>query len=147
MAAGARRARELGMTLVEMLVVLAIIGVAAGAVALGLGSADRGNAVEAEARQLAAKLRLAADEAMVRDAPLAFAHDPHGYGFVGGHGDSSAFARHDLPRGMILDAGRDAAPLPIALDAASPPIKARIARGGRAWAVSYDGLNVTVGPA
>ncbi len=135
------------MTLVEMLVVLAIIGVAAGAVALGLGSADRGNAVEAEARQLAAKLRLAADEAMVRDAPLAFAHDPHGYAFVGADVAGAAFARHDLPRGMTLDAGRDAAPLPLALDAAGPPISARIARGDRAWTVTYDGLNVVAGPA
>ncbi len=48
-----RRMHRSGMTLVEILVVLAIVGVMAGVVTLGVGAADRGMGVETEANRLA----------------------------------------------------------------------------------------------
>lgn len=147
------RRSELGMTLIEMLVVLAIVGIAAGAVALGIGSAERGGRVESEARQLAARLRLAADEAMVTDHRLVFVHDERGYAFVQpDEADAyagtkrEAFARHDLPSGMTLDAGQRVA-VPIGVDGAGEAIDARISGGGDAWTVAWDGLNVAVASA
>ena len=57
------------MTLVEMLVVLAVVGVSAGVVVLGLGSLRRGDGAQAEANRLADRLKLAADEVLVSGNP------------------------------------------------------------------------------
>ena len=65
-------ADQRGFTLVEMLIVLAIFAVAAGAVALSVGSVTRAPSVEAEARRLATRLQAAADDAMIGDRTIAF---------------------------------------------------------------------------
>ncbi|RZM09800.1 MAG: type II secretion system protein GspH, partial [Sphingomonas sp.] len=77
-----RRAREAGLTLVEMLVVLAIVGVMASVTLLAAGRGDRASSAESEARRLSVRLRLAADETMVTDRVLALAPDARGYSFV-----------------------------------------------------------------
>ena len=58
---------QAGLTLVEILVVLAIIGVMAGATVLAIGAGGGGVRTETEARRLASRLELAADETMVTD--------------------------------------------------------------------------------
>ena len=68
----AARPSEAGMTLIEMLIVLAIIAVMAGAVSLGMGSVTRAPSVETEARRLATRLQAAADDAMLGDRTIAF---------------------------------------------------------------------------
>ena len=70
------------MTLVEMLAVLAIIGVAAGTTVLGIGAATRAPSVESEARRLSTRLQSVADEAMVSDRPVAFTWDAKSYAFL-----------------------------------------------------------------
>ena len=96
-------AREAGLSLVEMLVVLAIIGVLAGSTVLGIGAASRSSSIEAEARQLASRLQLAADEAMISGRSIAFVWDDAEYGFLlwDGEGwrpgEGEGFARHRLP--------------------------------------------------
>ena len=70
------------MTLVEILVVLAIVGVMAAVVTLGVGAADRGMGVETEANRLADRLRLAADDVMVTRRPLSLSFDGEGYVFT-----------------------------------------------------------------
>ena len=77
-----RRHGEAGVSLVEVLVVLAIIGVMAGVGVLGLGAADRGARAEAEARRLADRLQLAADEVLVTGTPHALVWDAEGYRFL-----------------------------------------------------------------
>jgi len=140
---------ELGMTLVEMLVVLAIIGVTAGGVTLAIGSASRAPSVESEARRFAARLEAAADDAMLGDRMVALTVDESGYGFFKVASDGRVpqgtpkLDYHQLPGGveMILSA---APPLVLGMDGASKPLTATIANGEQRWVVRYDGLTATV---
>ena len=149
------RDREAGLTLLEVLVTLAIIGVMAGVTVLGLGALDRGNRAEAEAMRLADRLQLAADRALVSSAPLALLWDARGYRFVRWDAAGDAWRasdarllaeRHDLPSALRLErpdvAGHP--PVVISLDFPQPPAQFRLAGGGGAWAVSFDGLGVAV---
>lgn len=139
------------MTLIEMLVVLAIIGVMAGLTVLGMGGAARGANIESEARRLADRLQLAADEVMVSDRPIALAWDAKGYGFLAWDGrgwraeDGAAFARHALPAGLRLTLPARG-PLPIGYENGGLPFVARLAGAGQSWAIGYDGLSVTALP-
>ncbi len=92
---------ETGMTLVEVMVALAIIAVMSGVAVLGLNGATRGATAEAEARRLASRLRLAADEAMVTGSGLGLQWDARGYSFVRW---DPAVRRWSLPKVDALDA-------------------------------------------
>jgi general secretion pathway protein H len=146
-----RRAGEAGMTLIEMLIVLAIIAVSAGAVTLGIGSATRAPSVEAEARGLATRLQAAADDAMLGDRMVAFTAERSGYGFTA-YGENGpvplaegALAFHKLPGGMILSL--DAKPPVLLGDGNGKPMTATIASGGQRWRVFYDGMTATAAKA
>lgn len=147
-----RRSGESGLTLVEMLVVLAIIGVMAGVTVLAVGTGGGGVRAEAEARRLAARLQLAADETMVTDRAIAFAPEADGYSFI--TWDTAARAwrpdpiaelgeRHALPGGMKLATDIGARALPIGADGAGGPMRARLTGGDRAWTIAFDGTGAT----
>lgn len=138
---------EQGLTLVEMLVVLAIIGIAAGATVLGLGAATRGVSTEAEAQQLAARIRLAADDAMVTDRPVTFRWDEAGYAFAGAGVDQAEFTPHTLPKGVRLEMGRPAGSLSLGVDGSGSPVSARLVSSSEVWNVVYDGLTVSAAAA
>lgn len=149
----ARRASQAGMTLIEMLIVLAIIGVAAGAVTLGIGAATRKPSVESEARRLASRLQAAADDAMLGDKLIAFTAEPHGYGFatIGANGKlaprtDDAFAPHTLPAGITLTLDVRP-PLVLGVDGSGKPIAATVENGSQRWLVRYDGMTATALPA
>jgi general secretion pathway protein H len=146
---------EAGLTLMEMMVVLAIIGVMSGVAVLGLGFAGRGVSAEIEARRLGERVRLAADETMITQRPLALKWDARGYAFVNWDGAkrdwvpsnvSALGARHDLPSGMRLEGAAGGAPEPIGADGAGRPINLTVAAGPKVWRVAFDGLNVAVAP-
>lgn len=141
------RHADRGFTLVEMLAVLAIVGVSVGATMLGLGVATRRASTEAEARRLAARIRLAADDAMVTGQPIAFAWNGARYAFTGATLDGASFAPHALPAGMRLDLGRAAGSIPLGADGAGGAIEARLSGAADSWIVRYDGLNVVAAPA
>ena len=126
------------MTLIEVLIVLAIIGIAAGATVLGLGAATRGVSTASEAQRLASRLRLAADDAMLDDRAIAFVWDEGGYSFAGVGSDES-LAPHRLPRGVRLWGSGSA---PVGVDGAGAPIEARLTSTADTWIVRYDGLTV-----
>jgi general secretion pathway protein H len=144
------RRRE-GMTLVEILVVLAIVGVMAGVVTLGVGLSDRGMGVESEANRLADRLRLAADDVLVTRRPLALTFDGEGYGFVRPEGQAAGVVdalaeRHALPAGVTLIGLDTASPLMIDPDGGQPVAAFGLARGDQRWRVEFDGLNAVARP-
>lgn len=147
------RGAESGMTLVEMLVVLAIVGVAAGATVLGIGAATRAPSVESEARRLSTRLQSVADEAMVSDRPVAFTWDAKSYAFLSAEasgwreGGDEGHARHRLPAGISLDMGGRTPPLLLGVDGSGIPAAIGLKTGDDRWLVVYDGLSATPIPA
>lgn len=145
------RMRRQGMTLVEILVVLAIVGVMAAVVTLGVGVADRGMGVETEANRLADRLRLAADDVLVTRRPLALTFDGEGYGFVrpdgaAAEGVEALAERHALPPGVTLIGLETTSPVTIDPDGARPVAAFGLAKGDRRWRVEFDGLNAVARP-
>jgi general secretion pathway protein H len=149
--AGVRPA-EAGMTLIEMLIVLTIIAVAAGAVTLGIGAATRAPSVGSEAQRLADRLQSAADDAMLGDALVAFTAEKAGYGFARFDGATwqpvggDALGFHALPAGMTM---RLSAKPPIVLgpEGSGRPMIATLSAEGQTATISYDGLTARVTPA
>jgi general secretion pathway protein H len=128
-----------------MLVVLAVIGVMAGAVVLAIGRSGGGGA-QAEARRLATRLALAADETMVTAAPVAIDWNAKSYRFLGWNGKAWVESRipalepHRLSSGLAFEATA-ARPLLIGGDAGGTPLDARIKGRDEAWRVRFDGVN------
>lgn len=71
--------RQAGFTLVELMVVLFLIGLAASTVVLTVSSAARSSGTQAE--QFAARIAALRDRAVVEGKPLAFWLRASGYGF------------------------------------------------------------------
>ncbi|OYU37722.1 MAG: type II secretion system protein GspH [Pseudorhodobacter sp. PARRP1] len=149
---------EAGMTLIEMLVVLAVIGVATGATMLGLNAADRGARAQSEAVRLASNLSLGIDEAIVSGAPLALLWDQSGYRFVAWSEAKQSWeatlpaqlsARHDLSDTLQLalegTEARDAVLIaPSAVGAQiSFIVSAKNYGQEERWIVDFDGFSAT----
>lgn len=139
---------ERGMTLIEMLIVLSIIAIAAGAVSLGIGAATRAPSAEAEAHRLASRLQAAADDAMIGDRLVAFTVKQHGYGFATFQGgawvaqDDDAFGFHRLPGGMVVELSVRP-PVILGVDGSGQPLTATISSGDQQWRVFYDGMTAS----
>jgi general secretion pathway protein H len=108
--AGARSSGdERGFTLVELMVVLAILALAATAVVLTMPGEER--SVRDEADRLAARLAAARDVAVIEGRGVAVHFAPSGYGFerrVEGAWQplpGRAFAQRAWPRGVTFAAG------------------------------------------
>lgn len=140
------------MTLLEMLIVLVIIGIAAGGVALGVGAATRGPSVETEARRLALRLQAAADDAMIGDRMIAFTTQADGYGFAAIGPDGAlvplgdALAYHRLPGGITVTIDAQP-PIMLGVDGGGKPLTATIDGGPQRWVVRYDGITANAAKA
>lgn len=147
------RRRDSGFTLVEMLVVLAIIAVMAGAVSVGIGSVTRAPSVETEARRLASRLQAAADDAMLGDRMVAFTAEKHGYGFASFAPGGKMVARtdealgyHQLPGGIVMTLNVRP-PVVLGIDGSGKPMSAVVESGAQRWLVTFDGLTARAVPA
>jgi general secretion pathway protein H len=149
-----RRDPAAGVSLIEVLVVLAIVGVMAGVTTLGLGALDRDARGAAEAARLADRLQLAADAAIASQVPLALVRDARAYQFVewdaavrrwrpSTEGDLGT--RHGLPAGLRLepDPG-EAGPILITPDLPQPPLVLSVTDGAAGWPVAFDGVAAAV---
>ncbi len=100
-----RRAREHGFTLVEMMVVLVILGLAAAAVVLVMP--EPGGSVQAEAERFAARAKAARDNAIVEARAAAIDVGSGGYVLSRrADGEWRETARHDWARGTEAEGGR-----------------------------------------
>ena len=140
--------RQRGMTLVEMLVVLAIIGITASVALLAIG-AGSGLQGQAEAKRLQSQLQLAADRTMLSAEPIAFAASTNSYGFVewvAGRGEwqpsrlGSLGEIHQLPDGMALQSSDPRSPLPLGADASGQGFALVLTAKQRRWTISFDGM-------
>ena len=157
-----RRAADSGITLIEVLVVLAVIGVATGATMLGLNATDRSTRAEAEATRLARNLSLGVDEALLNGTPLALIWDAGGYSFIawsavdenwGPANGAGLSTRHDLraPVAMALQgAPLPPRPLLIASSGIGPAVAfefaSTAANSSQSWLVAFDGFSATALP-
>ena len=83
------------MTLVEILVVLALLGIMTGAVALSVGGIGRDNSAVQEAELLVARLNRAADEVALTATPMRFRWSEDSYLFEVAQ-DQNAWAAHPI---------------------------------------------------
>lgn len=155
------RRPQAGVTLVEILVVLALIGVVAGAVSLGLSPASRGPSPREEADLLAARMRRASDEVLLTGQAVALVWSERDYRFLalveGGWaphpvpllgqaktlGDAVHFQGESPQGGFAVDA--------TGLPAGGGPLTLVIGRAGadaaQIVAVTWDGVSVAVSEA
>lgn len=138
-----RRRTRAGLTLVEVLVVLAVIGVVAAMVVLGVRT--DGDPARVEANRFADRLRLAADEALIAGRPVTLAMDPRGYGFESdGRVADDWGARHDLPRDVRFWAPQSR--LTVDPDGVEAPVEMTMRDRRQGWRITFDGLSAEVAP-
>ena len=135
---------QAGLTLVEVLVVLALIGIATAAAMLSVGGPNPGRDVAAEARQLAQRLQAAADEAVVTAHPIDFAWDAGHYSFAA-VGEAPANEQHAMPDGIALTSTARS-PARIVGDGIGPTLDVTLSRDGHTRTVRFDGLNAELTP-
>ncbi|ROR29567.1 GspH/FimT family pseudopilin [Inmirania thermothiophila] len=136
--------RGRGFTLLELLVVLVIVGVAVSAAAWVRHDPARARLAE-EARRLAALVALARDEAVLRGTPLALELGPTGYRFLAWDGAAwtpiatGPLRPRRLPR-PVKAAPEDGEGLPVVLDTTGdlPPFRAVLRAGALEASVGLD---------
>jgi len=144
----AGRASRAGFTLVELLMTVAIIGLAAGAVVLSVP--DPRPSVAQEAERLAARLTRAREEAVLSNRPVAVETMPGGYAFSSFDGanwsplDDGPFGTERWGDGVSVS---PADPVRVVFDptGVAEPATLTLSRDGRARTVMINGAGeVTV---
>jgi general secretion pathway protein H len=137
------RSNAAAFTLVEMLVVLAIIGIAAGVVSLSVAPSEQRLVLE-EGERLAVLFRLAQDEARVSGRPVSWQADTRGYRFFSGDTLRGNTPDDPLrPREWPFQVQRVQAPaLVFGAEPLLPPAEIRIATPTRELVLALDAFGV-----
>lgn len=145
--ADARRSRS-GFTLVELLMTVAIIGLAAGAVVLAVP--DPWPSVAQEAERFAARLSRAREEAVLSNRPVAVEATTVGYGFSSFDGanwsalEDGPFGAERWSEGVSVSPA-DSVRVVFDPTGVAEPATLTLSRDGRARTVAVDGAGeVTV---
>ena len=153
------RRHEAGVTLVEVLVVLAIMGVMTGIAALAIPSGPRPATLRAAADLLAARLDIAAEESLISGRAARLEWDGTGYRFTERQGDdwaphgNAALAGPHPADGIALrgETGGGSGVLTITPDLAPPDgtiVRVGLGRAGEVGAgpvaVVFDGASARV---
>lgn len=133
-----------GFTLLELLVVLVILGVAAGVVSLSVAPSEQ-RLAEREAQRLAVLFRLAQDEARTRGRPVAWVADAAGYRFLVGGEEPAAPDDPLRPRAWPFAVQRvDAPALVFGAEPLLAPAQIRIATTGRELVLALDAFGTVL---
>ena len=150
------RNSEAGMSLIEVIVALAIIGVMSGIAVLSIGSFDRTDAPDTEAQRLAARINLAADMALIEGRQISLTWDEHGYSLEDtGFNDTGNAARdtseplggrHDLASSMHL-IGPSATGTFVIRETSAAAVASFVVQGRQnEWQVDFNGLAASANP-
>lgn len=137
------RSRRAGFTLVELLMTVAIIGVAAGAVVLSMP--DPRPSVGEDAERFAARLQRAREEAILSNRAVAVEASAGGYAFAAFDGErwsplqEGPFGRETWSDGVVAAPAEP--PLRVTFDptGVAEPARLVVSRDGRSIAVMVDG--------
>ncbi len=125
--------REAGLTLVEVLVVLAVIAIAGSASVLSLAP-RRDSAVEGAARQLAAAIQSSADRSLVTGGAVALVLAKSGYRI--------GTVQTELPPGATLAGTSPTARIAFG----GEPFALNLVRGSDRWTIAFDGIETAATP-
>jgi general secretion pathway protein H len=139
---GARRVRRAGFTLVELLMTVAILGLAAGAVVLSVP--DPRPSVSDDAERFAARLTRAREEAVLSNRPVAVETTAAGYGFSVFDGrawtplSEGPFGPEPWSDGVMVS---PAGPVRVVFDptGVAEPADLSLSRDGRTARIAIDG--------
>jgi general secretion pathway protein H len=132
------RNAQSGVTLIEMMIVLAVVGVATGAATLGLASVGRDNRAQTAALRLATEMSLAVDMALITGKPRRVEWDTLGYTLDNRVtlDRSVALARADGLADMVV----------IGPDGLGDAVAFVLTGADADWRVQFDGFSVAVLP-
>jgi general secretion pathway protein H len=143
-----RRSEQRGFSLIEIIVVVAIIAVLASAITLSVNAVGAPRMVEREARRIEALVALACERAEISGRDVGVHLGTNSYGFsvflpagwrIEGGG---ALRPRELPKGLALDARRDGIALELAPELPDEPQLVCFASGE----LTPFALEVTAGP-
>jgi len=133
------RRPDAGVTLVEILVSLSIVGAVASLAMLSIRPEGGGRSVEMEARKLAGLVDLAANEALTTGGRIVLEWDETGYAFAGVDAPGLT-GRREIAGGIVL-AGEDATREHAIGGAFGDAFTLILGEGGARWRVEFDGVN------